>query len=57
MPSFTFEKISPPVRRAPAAAAPKKPRGVISLVIERLADRRAQRASRQFKRGDAKPGK
>jgi hypothetical protein len=57
MPSFTFEKISSPVRRAPAVPTPKKPRGIISLMIERLADRRAQRASRHSKRGDAKQGK
>jgi len=44
MPAFTFEKISPPVRRAPAAATPKKPRGLISQVIDRFAERRARRA-------------
>ncbi|KYG24151.1 hypothetical protein SE92_31070 [Bradyrhizobium sp. AT1] len=44
MPAFTFEKISPPVRRAPAAATPEKPRSVISQVIERIAERRASRA-------------
>jgi hypothetical protein len=54
MPSFTFEKISPPVRRAPVAPTPKKPRGIISLVIERLADRRAQRALRPAKREKTK---
>lgn len=44
MPAFTFEKISPPVRRAPAASTPKKPRGLISQMIDRLAERRARRA-------------
>lgn len=44
MPSFTFEKISPPVRRAPAATSPKKPRGLISQMIDRFAERRARRA-------------
>ncbi|WP_128927300.1 hypothetical protein [Bradyrhizobium guangxiense] len=45
MPAFTFEKISPPARRAPAATAvPKKPRSVISQMIERIAERRARRA-------------
>jgi hypothetical protein len=43
MPAFTFEKISPPVRRAPAATLPKKPRGLISQMIERVAERRARR--------------
>ncbi|MBR0776684.1 hypothetical protein JQ543_00665 [Bradyrhizobium diazoefficiens] len=57
MPSFTFEKISPPARRAPAVPTPKKPRGIISLAIERLAERRAQRALRLSKRGDGKQGK
>ncbi|WP_027556906.1 hypothetical protein [Bradyrhizobium sp. Cp5.3] len=55
MPAFTFEKISPPVRRAPAATTPKKPRGVISQMIDRFAERRARRAlqgERVPKRGD-----
>ncbi len=46
MPAFSFEKISPPVRRAPAASTPKKPRGFISQMIDRFAERRARRASR-----------
>ncbi|PSO21870.1 hypothetical protein [Bradyrhizobium sp. MOS003] len=46
MPAFTFEKITPPVRRAPTAAAPEKPRGVISQMIDRIAERRARRALR-----------
>ncbi|PDT87022.1 hypothetical protein CO669_27620 [Bradyrhizobium sp. Y36] len=44
MPAFTFEKISPSVRRAPAMAEPKKPRSVISQVIDRIAERRARRS-------------
>lgn len=43
MPAFTFEKISPPVRRAPAATTPKK-RGLISQMMDRVAERRARRA-------------
>jgi hypothetical protein len=46
MPAFSFEKISPPVRRTPAASTPKKPRGLISQMIDRLAERRARRALR-----------
>jgi hypothetical protein len=46
MPAFTFEKITPPVRRVPTAAAPEKPRGVISQMIDRLSERRARRALR-----------
>lgn len=57
MPAFTFEKISPPVRRAPAATTPKKPRGLISQMIERFAERRARRALRgeHVVRRDDKP--
>jgi len=57
MPAFTFEKISPPVRRAPAAATPKKPRGLISQVIDRFAERRARRAlqAERATRRDEKP--
>jgi hypothetical protein len=57
MPAFTFEKISPPVRRAPAAATPKKPRGLISQVIDRFAERRARRAlqAERATRQDEKP--
>lgn len=57
MPAFTFEKIAP-VRRGPAAAAPKKPGGVISQLIGRLADRRAKgslRRERDPHRGNEKP--
>ncbi|MGX1320491.1 hypothetical protein AB7M17_003944 [Bradyrhizobium sp. USDA 377] len=57
MPAFTFEKISPPVRRAPAAALPKKPRGLISQMINRFAERRARRAlqGERVVRRDEKP--
>jgi len=57
MPAFTFEKITPPVRRAPTAAAPEKPRGVISQMIDRIAERRARRALRAeaAMRRDEKP--
>jgi hypothetical protein len=57
MPAFTFEKISPPVRRAPAATTPKKPRGLISQVIDRFAERRAGRAlqGERATRQDDKP--
>ncbi|MBR1174755.1 hypothetical protein JQ617_12370 [Bradyrhizobium sp. KB893862 SZCCT0404] len=57
MPAFTFEKISPPARRAPAAATPKKPRGLISQMIDRFAERRARRAllRQRVPRQDEKP--
>lgn len=57
MPAFTFEKISPPVRRAPTVAVPKKPRSVISQMINRIAERRARRTlqDEHAMRGDEKP--
>jgi hypothetical protein len=57
MPAFTFEKITPPARRAPAATTPKKPRGLISQMIDRFAERRARRAlqGEPVSRGDDKP--
>ncbi|MBW7970379.1 hypothetical protein [Bradyrhizobium sp. BR 10289] len=57
MPAFTFEKISPPVRRAPAATLPKKPRGLISQMIDRFVERRARRALQRERaiRRDEKP--
>jgi hypothetical protein len=47
MPAFTFEKISPPVRRGPGAPAPKKPRGVFNKVIDRFASLRSRRLSQE----------
>ncbi|WP_187437244.1 hypothetical protein [Bradyrhizobium rifense] len=55
MPAFTFEKISPPVRGAPAATTPKKPRGLISQMMDRVAERRARRALRPAKGSGEKP--
>jgi len=57
MPAFTFEKISPPTRRAPAATTPKKPRGLISQMIDRIAERRAKRVlqGERAMRRDEKP--
>ncbi|SFI23897.1 hypothetical protein [Bradyrhizobium sp. Gha] len=59
MPSFTFEKISPPVRRAPTPPTPKKPRGLISQMIDRVSERRARRAVQADlpMRRDDKPAK
>ncbi|MGL9621233.1 hypothetical protein QRQ56_24765 [Bradyrhizobium sp. U531] len=44
MPAFTFEKITPSARRTPTVPAPKKPRSVISQMIDRIAERRARRS-------------
>jgi hypothetical protein len=50
MPVFTFEKISPPVRRGPIAPIAKKQRGVIVLVIDRFVEARVKRTLRKEKR-------
>jgi len=48
MPAFTFEKISPPVRRAASApVANKKQRGVIVQMLDRLVEARAKRSLRK----------
>jgi hypothetical protein len=44
VPSFTFEKISPPVRRNPAVAAEKKQRGRIVQLLDRFAEARNRRS-------------
>lgn len=57
MPAFTFEKISPPVHRGPAATTPAKPRGVISQMIDRLAEKRAKRGLREVRSGQRRDDK
>ena len=48
MPAFTFEKLSPPARRVSNAPAPdKKQRGVISSMLDRLAEARGKRGLRK----------
>ncbi len=48
MPVFTFEKISPPVRRGAApttdSESDKKPRGVIIQLLDRIVEGRAKRS-------------
>jgi hypothetical protein len=46
MPAFTFEKISPPVRRGPVPAIEQKQRGVITQVLGRFVEARVERAQR-----------
>ena len=46
MPAFTFEKISPPVRRGPLPPIEKKKRGIIVQVLGRFVEARVQRAER-----------
>ena len=47
MPVFTFEKISPPVRRAPLPSAAKKQRGMIVQILDRLVEARVKRTMRE----------
>ena len=49
MPSFTFEKISPPVRRGPLPPIVKKQRGVIVQILDRLVEKRVKRTLREEK--------
>ena len=44
MPAFTFEKISPPVRRGPIAPIAQKQRGVIVQILDRFVEARLQRS-------------
>jgi hypothetical protein len=47
MPAFTFEKISPPVRHKPAAAAEEKPRSRIVQLLDRFTEARTRRSLRK----------
>jgi hypothetical protein len=47
MPVFTFEKISPPVRRGPLPPIAKKQRGVIVKILDRFVEARVKRDSRK----------
>ena len=49
MPAFTFEKISPPVRRGPIAPIVKKQRGVIVQILDRFVEARVKRTRREEK--------
>jgi hypothetical protein len=43
MPAFTFEKISPPIRRGPIPPIAKKQRGVIVQILDRFVEARVKR--------------
>ncbi|MEA2838454.1 MAG: hypothetical protein QOD89_3004 [Bradyrhizobium sp.] len=47
MPAFTFEKISPPVRRGPIPAVVKKQRGLIVQILDSFAEARVKRSQRE----------
>jgi hypothetical protein len=44
MPAFTFEKLSPPVRRTPAVATETKQRSRIVQFLDRFTEARTRRA-------------
>jgi hypothetical protein len=46
MPAFTFEKISPPIRRGPIPPIAKKQRGVIVQILDRFVEARVKREER-----------
>jgi hypothetical protein len=49
MPAFSFEKISPPIRRGPVPAIAKKQRGVIVQILDRFVEARVKRVMREEK--------
>jgi hypothetical protein len=49
MPAFTFEKISPPLRRGPIPPIAKKQRGVIVQILDRFVEARVKRTLREEK--------
>ncbi|HEY0569094.1 MAG TPA: hypothetical protein VGD13_13375 [Xanthobacteraceae bacterium] len=49
MPAFTFEKISPPIRRGPIPSIAKKQRGVIVQILDRFVEARVKRSMREEK--------
>ena len=51
MPAFSFEKISPPVRRGPIAPIVKKQRGVIVQMLDRFVEARVKRTKQEEEKG------
>ena len=47
MPAFTFEKISPPVRRGPIPPIVKKQRGLIVQILDSFVEARVKKNSRK----------
>ena len=54
MPVFTFEKISPPVRRGPIPSIENKQRGVIVQILDRFVEARVKRKTRKDKGATAR---
>ena len=57
MPVFTFEKISPPMRRVPASSAAEKPRGVLGQLLNRFTEARARRVKSSEEAAEPQPRK
>jgi hypothetical protein len=61
MPVFTFEKISPPMRRVTASSssssAAEKPRGVLPRLLDRFTETRAKRKVSAGKAAQKQPRK
>ncbi|MHB8271331.1 hypothetical protein [Bradyrhizobium sp.] len=57
MPAFTFEKISPPVRRGPIPPIVKKQRGLIVQILGSFVEARVKRREEKgvIARTDKKP--
>jgi hypothetical protein len=51
MPAFSFEKISPPIRRGPLPPIAKKQRGVIVQILDRFVEARVKRTMRDEEKG------
>jgi hypothetical protein len=49
MPAFTFEKISPPVRRGPIPPIVKKQRGLIVQILDSFVEARVKKSQREDK--------
>jgi hypothetical protein len=49
MPAFSFEKISPPIRRGPVPPIVRKQRGLIVQILDRLVEARVKRSLRKEK--------
>ena len=49
MPAFTFEKISPPVRRGPIPPIVKKQRGLIVQILDSFVEARVKKSKRDEK--------
>jgi hypothetical protein len=55
MPAFTFEKLSPPVRRGPLPPIVKKQRGVIVQILDRFVEARVKRTLHEEKGARRQP--